>query len=140
MLLFILLTIFSRNVANFFYFQVERLIRTIKAKLWRYFDYSGKENWISVLDQIMQNYNLSRHRSHGFIPAKIRKKDHDQILTNLYSKFARQKPKKPTYKPNDLVRISEKKLTFTKKYTAHFSLEIFKIKCVHTLYPVVQDK
>ncbi len=109
----------------------------MKQKLWRYFEYTGKENWVDVLQKIVYNYNNSKHRSHGFVPAKIKRTDHDLILTNLYSKFAKLKPRKPKYGPGSLVRISEKKLTFTKKYMSHFSDEIFRVKCVHTKIPVI---
>lgn len=119
---------------------MERVIKTLKQKLWRYFEYTGKENWIDVLDKIVYNYNHSKHRSHGYAPAKIKRKDHDIILTNLYSKFAKLKPRKPKFLPGSLVRISEKKLTFTKKYMSHYSQEIFRIKCVHTKIPVVSYK
>lgn len=119
---------------------MERVIKTLKQKLWRYFEYSGRENWVDVLEKIVYNYNNSKHRSHGFAPAKIKRKDHDIILTNLYSKFAKLKPRKPTYASGSLVRISEKRLTFTKKYMSHFSDEIFRIKCVYTKIPVVSYK
>lgn len=63
----------------FLLFKVDRLIRTIKSKIWRYFDHSGKQNWHEVLDDIMENYNNSKHRSHGYVPAKIKKAQNHMI-------------------------------------------------------------
>lgn len=55
----------------------------------------------------------------------------------LYSKVAQTKVQVPRYAIGDLVRISNKKLVFRKKYEQTFSKEIFKINKIHTVFPVV---
>ena len=41
----------------------ERVNRTLKSKLWRYFTYSGKYKWLAVLPQLTESYNNTPHRS-----------------------------------------------------------------------------
>ena len=42
---------------------VERVIRTIKDKMWRAFTDRNKEKYIDILDQLILSYNNTRHRS-----------------------------------------------------------------------------
>lgn len=118
----------------------ERVIRTIKSRLWRHFTSTGSFVWLDALPKIVKAYNNSQHSSHKFVPALIKKNDWDQVLSNLYTKFALIKPKKPKFEKDTTVRISRKKLIFRKKYEANYSNEIFWIDKVHTSYPVVSYK
>lgn len=95
---------------------------------------------MDALPDIIRAYNETPHSSHGFAPAQIKKKDYDEVLGNLYMKFALEKPKKPKFALNDTVRLSLKKLTFQKGYIANYSDEIFKIYAVYTTFPVVSYK
>lgn len=120
---------------------VERLIRTIKSRLHRLLDYKKTNNWLDNYEKVVSGYNLTRSRSHGFVPAKIKKSDYDTVLSNLYKRFALMRPKKPKFKKLDLVRVSDRKLkTFKKKYLSHWSSEVFRIKCILTQFPVVSYK
>lgn len=119
---------------------IERLIRTVKGKLWRHFSSTGSFYWLDTIPKIIKAYNSTPHSSHGFVPSLIKRKDYDNVLSNLYMKFALMKPKKPKYKLNDYVRISLKKLIFRKKYEANYSSEIFQVSKVHTVFPVVSYK
>lgn len=116
---------------------VERFIRTYKIRLQRALDHNKTKNWYKLYKSITINYNSSPHRSHGFVPGKIKKSDHDQILANLYKKFILMKRRKPKYIPGSVVRIANRKLkTFTKKHFAHWSEEVFRVKCVSHFFPV----
>lgn len=120
---------------------IERFIRTFKIKLQKQLDYKGSQNWLDNYKSTLESYNNTRSRSHGFIPSKIKKTDHDQILANLYKKFIIQRPKKPKFKPGDLIRVSDRKFKiFKKKHHSHWSDEIFRIKCIYTYFPTVSYK
>lgn len=121
-------------------FQVERLIRTIKSRLWRYFSSTKRFRWLDALPDIIKAYNESRHSSHGFAPAHIKKRDYDEVLGNLYMKFALEQPKTPKYSIGDSVRISLKKLIFQKSYESTYSDEIFVVDAIHTTFPVISYK
>lgn len=50
-------------------FLAERLIRTLKGRLYRYFDRKNNFRWIDVLQDVTRAYNNSVHRSLGVAPA-----------------------------------------------------------------------
>ncbi|KAJ8911907.1 hypothetical protein NQ315_012321 [Exocentrus adspersus] len=51
----------------------ERVIRTIKSKLYKYFSLNGAYNWLAVLPEITDNYNESRHSTIGYKPIDVTK-------------------------------------------------------------------
>lgn len=97
------------------------------------------KNWVNVVQEIQDSYNSSKHSAHGYAPNSIKKKDIDQILHNLYSKFTRYKPKQKYFHGNK-VRISEKRLAFFKGYRPQFSEEIFTVDSVNSDFPVYSYK
>ena len=52
---------------------VERLNRTIKAKMWRYFTHVGNNQWLNVLPKLITSYNASVHRMIGMAPQDVNK-------------------------------------------------------------------
>jgi hypothetical protein len=42
---------------------VERLNRTLKEKMFKEFTIQGNHIWYNILDDIVKNYNNSKHRS-----------------------------------------------------------------------------
>ncbi|KAJ8915419.1 hypothetical protein NQ315_003179 [Exocentrus adspersus] len=44
----------------------ERVIRTIKSKLYKYFSLNGTYKWLDVLPEITDNYNESRYSTTGY--------------------------------------------------------------------------
>ena len=119
---------------------VERFIRTLKGYLYKHFTDSKRNEWITVLPQIVNNYNNSVHSSHNHIPAQIGPHNEDDVLTELYKRFALQKRQIPKYTVGQYVRISEKRLAFHKSYKAGYSKEIFQISRINTTHPTVSYK
>ena len=120
----------------------ERFIRTFMSKLNRYFTYAKTQNWTSVYQKIINNYNLSIHRSLKTSPLEAStSKNLHQIRKNIYPK-SKKIHKSNTYKVNSLVRLSKLRKLFEKGYGPKFTLEIFKISKVikreQPLY-IVQD-
>ena len=63
---------------------VERFNRTIKSSIWTYLSDRGSVRWINVIQDMVDAYNHSRHRSIGMTPAKVQKKDDNRLWVRLY--------------------------------------------------------
>ena len=62
-------------------------IRTIKNRIWKLFAASNSTSHIDKLDQILQNYNQTKHRSIKMTPEQVSKKENkDRVYLNLYGK------------------------------------------------------
>lgn len=117
----------------------ERLIRTIKSKLYKEFSLKGNYKWCDgTLDKIIFNYNNSNHRTIGCKPIEVCENNKKNILER-YAKLQKTYCKfnvKKRFKVGDYVRISKHKGTFEKGYTPNWSTEIFKIIKAQNTIPV----
>ena len=52
---------------------VERWIRTMKEKMWKYFSANSTNNFINVLPDLVKEYNNTRHSSIKMTPTKASK-------------------------------------------------------------------
>ena len=52
----------------------EGFSRTLKSKMWKYISKTGKLNYTSILQDIVQRYNNSKHSSIGTSPNRVKKK------------------------------------------------------------------
>ena len=111
----------------------ERAIKTIKTKLYRYFNYKDEYSYLPILQSIAYSYNHTYHRTIGMTPASV--KDDNEEEARLPTYFA-QNPRsnKPNiklrpfkYKINDYVRISHLKTVFTRAYDETYSGDVFRI-------------
>jgi len=114
---------------------VERLIRTLRSRIERYFTYTGKEKWIDVLPQITQSYNSTYHSSIKTAPRLVNSKNEHEIWLNLYTDMVLAPVSIPKFKVKDLVRISRQKATFEKGYKQNWSTEVFRILKVQNTNP-----
>ena len=104
---------------------VERFNRTLKSRMWRYFTYTRKKRYIDKLQNFVQSYNHSIHRTIKMAPADVTKDDELLLLTNMYT-IASPKSNR-SLKIGDSVRIVMTRRPFKKGYTAQWSEEIFKV-------------
>jgi hypothetical protein len=113
---------------------VERLNRTIKEKMWRYFTHNNTRRYLDVLQDIMHSYNNTRHRSIGMAPAVVDSSNEQLVRSRLYP----LKPKTFKFKYNvgDRVRISIKRQAFDKSYTGNWSEELFVVHRRYETEPV----
>ena len=101
---------------------VERFIRTLNSRMWRYFTWKNTLKYIDVLGQLVKAYNHSHHRTIQMKPVKVRGEDESNVWRRLYS--SPERPVKFLFKAGDLVRISKRRLTFEKSYLPSWSEEI----------------
>ena len=110
---------------------VERVIRTIKERLYRYFTFTKKYRYLEQLKNIVKSYNNSYHRSIKNTPNSINKKNEDLTFLNLYgynkNSDAPFKKSKYHFRVGEKVLISINKSIFQKGYTRNWKEEIFEI-------------
>ena len=113
---------------------LERWIRTMKEKIWKYFSANSTNVYINVLPDLVKEYNNTRHFSIKMTPVKASKKENElRVWRNLYPEHFERHDIKPKFSVGDKVRISKKKNTFEKGYTTRWTEEIFTmIEVKHT--------
>lgn len=115
---------------------VERFNRTLKSKMWREFTARGSYNWISILDDLMKEYNCSKHRTIGMRPIDVTLADEQYLLNKHIANKNKHLRGKIKFKVGDCVRISKLKGVFEKGYTANWSAELFVIDKIQPTTPV----
>jgi transposase InsO family protein len=122
---------------------VERLLRTIKERLSRFFTHTGKRKYIHVLQDVMDAYNTSYHSAIGCKPSEVNSNNTREVYDYLYSgkgrysKLETSAKVEPKLKVNDFVKISASKHKLQKGYDANWSYEVFKIAQIIKREPVV---
>lgn len=111
----------------------ERVIRTIKEKLFKLFTLNGNHKWLDLLEQVTNTYNNTKHRTIGMKPINVNKNNEQDILKSKYSHL--KVVGKQKFKVGDVVRISKFKHIFQKGYTPNWTTELFKIVKVKITNP-----
>ena len=101
----------------------ERFIRTLKNKIYKYMTSISKNVYIDKLDDIVNKYNNTYHRT-------IKMKPVDVKLSTYIDSSKEINDKDPKFKIGDIVRISKYKIIFTKGCVPNWSEEVFLIKKV----------
>ena len=96
----------------------KRFIRTLKNKIYKYMTAISKNVYIDKLDNIVNEYNNTYHRTIKMKPVDVK--------DNTYTDFGKEvNDKHPKFKIGDYVKISKYKNIFAKGYTPNWSEEIF---------------
>ena len=106
---------------------VERVIRTLKTRMWRYFTAKKTMRYIDVLQDLVDSYNKSKHRSIQKKPMNVTQKNEREVWHTLYGEREKEGPVNYKFEVGDQVRISKMKRTFEKGYLPNFSKEIFTV-------------
>ena len=120
---------------------VERWNRTMKEKMFKYFSANNTKKYIDILDEMVNNYNNTKHSSVKMTPVEASdKKNKNRVWFNLYESKrpnlygskrpnlngkSRTNPVKPKFSVGDKVRITKKKTVFEKGYTPRWTEEVF---------------
>lgn len=105
---------------------VERFNRTLKTRMWTFFTTKGTDEYLKVLEDLVDGYNHSIHRSIGMRPIDVKKKDEEKLFQKLYATTLASSKSSIKYGP--YVRISKAKNIFDKGYRANWSGEIYKVR------------
>ena len=99
----------------------ESFIRTFKNKICKYMTSKSKNVYIDKLDDIVNKYNNTYHRTIKMKPVDVK--------SNRYINSSKEiNDKDPKFKVGDIVRISKYKNIFAKVYASNWSEEVFVIK------------
>ena len=114
---------------------VERWNRTLKEKMFKYFSANNTKKYIDILDEMVNNYNNTKHSSIKMTPVEASdKKNKNRVWLNLNGK-ARTNPAKPKFSVGDKVRIAKKKTVFEKGYTPRWTEEAFTVSKIQYTDP-----
>jgi hypothetical protein len=118
---------------------IERFNKTLKSKMFKRFTLNGNRKWINILDDLINIYNNTIHRSINDKPINIF--NNENIIKN--NMVDNRKKTKPIFKINDRVRISYKRMPFDKGYLPNWSYQIYHIdKVLDTIPPtyIIRDE
>jgi transposase InsO family protein len=109
----------------------ERVIRTIKEKIYRALDNDVKlgNNWIQILKPVVSSYNHTFHEAIQTSPAEVTNSTVGDALHSLYSKYWKKDRgwSSPKFNIGDYVRISINRQAFAKGYKGKWREELFQI-------------
>jgi hypothetical protein len=109
---------------------VERFNRTLKEKMWKKFTANNTRNWIDMLDDLLLQYNNTKHSSTKLTPTQASNTSKKELLNNFECNSGT-----PKFKIHDKVRISRIKGIFEKGYLPNWSEEIFEIVRIKSTIP-----
>ena len=107
----------------------ERVIKTIKSKIYRYLIKNNTQRHIDVLEALGESYNKTKHRMLGRPPIEVNKENEsevrlDQHLLRKPKEIPKQKFK---WKVDDKVRLTYRREAFDREYDQRWSGEVFVI-------------
>ena len=117
----------------------ERVIRTLKNKLYRLFHKLGSYRYIETLQKVVEGYNKSKHKSlHNHAPADVTKNNEALIWDFMYNSEPKKLPAIASYqfsksraifkfKIGSYVRLSYVRYNFQRDYQQKWTTELFKI-------------
>ena len=106
----------------------ERFIRTLKNQLYKHMTATGKNVYYDVLDDIVNEYNNTKHITITMKPKDVRN-NNKIVYINKHNE------KRSRFKVGDRVRISKFKNIFAKGYTPNWSREIFIVNKINDTVP-----
>jgi hypothetical protein len=106
---------------------VERVQRTIREKLNKYFTYKNTYRFIDVLPKFIKGYNATVHIAIGMAPANVTDKDILTIWNTLTAQRYRTRSGKSRFRIGQHVRISKGKMKFAKGSEQNYSTEMFRV-------------
>ena len=116
---------------------VERWIRTMKEKMWKYFTDNNTNVYIDILPDLVKDYNNTRHSSIKMTQVEASEKKNElTVWRNLYPNRLDILDINPKFSIGDKVRISKKKELFEKGYTTRWTEEIFTITKIKRTSPI----
>ena len=131
----------SRNIKHYWSYNdeikasvIERFIRTLKSKMYKYFTHNNTHRWVDVLQSLVDSYNSSYHNTIKMTPNQVTGENEDIVRGRLYPE-SKSKPNFK-YQVGQKCRISKAKHVFQKGFREGWSEEIFVIRQRFATTPV----
>jgi len=126
----------SKNIAQLFTANevqanyAERVIKTLKSKIFRYVVNNNTFQYSKVLQQIVHSYNNTWHHGVRAKPSEVTKKNENRLWWQMYwpdTSYLKELKKSKTFRfeIGDKVRISLRRSAFQREYDQRWSGEIF---------------
>lgn len=109
---------------------VERVQRTIKARLWKYLYQNGTSKWVDALPAIVDSYNHAYHTTLRRTPASITRDDEEAVWKTVHGARDAALQDEPRFalEVGDVVRISRQAKLFRKGYLPQWTEEWFRVR------------
>ena len=123
----------------------ERFNRTLKDKMWRYFQRVQNWRYVDVLPDLVRGYNHAVLRSIWMRPADVMWENAKTAWHRLYDgMMSRQRAAVARFRVGDALRITKAKGTFQKGYEQNWTEEVFKVSRVNvnqspSVYSLVEE-
>ena len=104
---------------------VERVNRTIKSLIWKYFTDHNTEKWIDIFPKIIENYNKTYHTTIKMAPNDVDWTNREKVFKQMFPKMNVIRDCKLA--KGSKVRVAKYKKEFEKAYTINWSKEIFTV-------------
>lgn len=114
---------------------VERWIRTIMERVWRYMQHHNTFTYVDIIPKIVENYNATRHRSTKYAPKDINEMNAMEVWMNLYGDKELKGIGKPKFKIDDKVLISVVKGEYLKGYEKKFQDKVYVVDKISNTNP-----
>ena len=119
----------------------ERVIRTLRNKMYRFFQRQRSYRYVEMLPELVMSYNKTKHRSLNYLaPIDVNKKNEAIIWDRMYNhnpeerktrKMNTSKPisSRPVFKfaLGDFVRVAHTRYMFQRDYQQKWTTELFKV-------------
>ncbi|XP_071055712.1 uncharacterized protein [Onthophagus taurus] len=113
----------------------ERVIRTVKQRIYKFFSLYGNHKWVHLLEDITSRYNSTKHSTTKMKPSEINSKSvENKLLDTVYNHI--KIAGRGKFRVGDAVRISKYKHVFDKGYLPNWTAELFKIVKVNITNPI----
>ena len=112
----------------------ERANRTIKTRIDRWMQKTGRLDWVSIYQEIVENYNKTPHSTHKMAPLDVTSENRKEVYQRLYPNS--MITIECRLKVGDKVRKIREKKQFEKGYTSNWSEEIYTIAAVRQKHAV----
>ena len=99
-------------------------------KMYRYFTAANTFRFVDVLQDLVNSYNNTYHRSIGMKPINVTESKSKQVHMRLFPSIYKRVKQKTLFTVGDYARISRKKRIFQKVHAHTWTEEIFKVKVV----------
>ena len=115
---------------------VERVNRSLKGRLFRYFSYARSWRYLEVLPALVDSYNHTYHSTLQMAPVDVTPQNEAKVWWRRFGSTVHGSDPRPLFRVGDTVRIRIRKATFTKGYEPTFSEATYRIYKVIASRPV----
>ena len=111
---------------------VERSVRTIKSRLYKYFTHANTYRYLDIIQQLVYNYNRTRHTTTNYKPIEVNQTNEEDIYNNVFKEGRLAPNRVDDIKKGDYVRLAIIKGIYKKGYEVSYTPEVYVVDNVLT--------